>query len=193
MKQQSAKYLIDSDLDRYGVKDRFGIIAYFKYAWLYPAPGIIFSFAFRLCQHYRRRNRLLFYVFYLWLRRVKFKYGIDISYRTAIGPGFYIGHFGGIVVHGDTIIGANCNLSQGVTIGILNRGPKTGIPVIGERVFIGPGAVVLGGISVGNDSLIGANAVVNFDVPESSVVAAPTSTIISDKGSAGYVGRLTKS
>lgn len=188
--QYSAKYLINSDLDRYGAKWRFGLMAYFRYVWWYPTPGIIFSFAFRLCQHYRRRNRLLFYVFYWWLRRVKYKYGIDISYRTTIGPGLYIGHFGGIVVHGDTVIGANCNLSQGMTIGVLNRG-RIGIPVIGDRVFIGPGAVILGGISIGNDVLIGANAVVNFDVPDNSVVAAPASGIISDKGSAGYIERLT--
>jgi hypothetical protein len=44
---------------------------------------------------------VLFYFFYLWLRRLKYKYGFDISYRTTIGKGLYIGHSGGIVIHGD--------------------------------------------------------------------------------------------
>jgi serine O-acetyltransferase len=129
----------------------------------------------------------LFYFFFLWLRKYKIKYGFDISYRTSIGSGFYIGHFGGIVIHGDTKIGNNCNISQGITIGILNRGRNSGIPTIGDRVFIGPGAVILGGISIADDALIGANAVVNFDVPDKAVVAAPVAQIISNKGSEGYV------
>jgi serine O-acetyltransferase len=74
-----------------------------------------------------------------------------------------------------------------MTIGVLSRGTNAGIPTIGDRVFIGPGAIVLGGIQVGNDALIGANAVVTFDVPESAVVAAPKAEIISYKGSSGYV------
>jgi len=185
---ETAKFLIEQDLLRYGRVKKFGFGVFFKYVFIEVIPGIKFSIIFRLCQHYRYKNRLLFYFYFLWLRRIKYKYGFDISYRTQIGKGLYIGHFGGIVIHGDTIIGENCTLSQGLTIGILNRGSKAGIPKIGDRVFIGPSAVILGGISVGNDVLIGANAVVSFDVPDSSVVAAPASQIISAKGSEGYIG-----
>ena len=145
---------------------------------------------FRFCQHYRTRNRPLFYFFYIWLRRLKYKYGIDISYRTTIGKGLYIGHFGGIVVHGDAVIGDYCNLSQGITIGILARGKKPGIAKIGNRVFIGPGAAILGGITIGDDVLIGTNSVVTFYVPDHSVVAAPVSAIVSGKGSEGYIGNI---
>ena len=129
----------------------------------------------------------MFYFFALWLRHLKFKYGFDISYRTKIGKGLYIGHFGGIVIHGDAEIGEFCNLSQGMTIGVLARGKNTGIPKIGNRVFIGPGAAILGGISIGDDVLIGTNAIVTFDVPDHSVVAAPLASIISDKGSGEYI------
>jgi serine O-acetyltransferase len=79
---------------------------------------------------------VLFY--YLWWRRLKTQYGFDISYRTQIGEGLYIGHSGGIVIHGDTQIGDYCNLSQGITIGVSIRGKQAGIPKIGNRVFIGP-------------------------------------------------------
>jgi serine O-acetyltransferase len=183
---ESAKYLIEQDLLRYGRKKKFGFGVFFRYVFIEIIPGIKFSIIFRLCQHYRYKNKLVFYFYFIWLRRLKYKYGFDISYRTTIGKGLYIGHFGGIVIHGDAVLGENCNLSQGMTIGVLNRG-KVGVPKIGNRVFIAPGAVILGGVTIGNDVLIGANAVVTFDVPDNAVVAAPMSAIISDKGSANYI------
>ena len=180
------KHLITSDYRRHGIqKVTFGKL--FRVFITNPNPGLKFMTILRFTQHYRKRNRLLFYWFFLWYRRLKFKYGLDISYRTTIGQGLYIGHFGGIVIHGDTIIGNNCNVSQGVTIGVLNRGKNIGIPKIGSGVFIGPGAVILGGIVIGNNVLIGTNAVVNFDVPDNAVVAAPRASIISYNGAGGYV------
>jgi serine O-acetyltransferase len=155
-----------------------------------PNPGLKFMTIFRLTQYYRRKNRLLFYFFYLWLRRLKFKYGLDISYRATIGKGLYIGHFGQVVVHGNAVIGENCNFSQGMTIGVLNRGSKKGVPVIGDRVFIGPNAVILGKIIIGNDVLIGANAVVINDVQDKQVIAAPAAMAISTASSDGYVTNL---
>lgn len=187
----TAKYLIEQDLLRYGRNKKFGIGVFFKYVFIEVVPGMKFSIIFRLCQHYRYKNKLFFYFFFLWLRRIKYRYGFDISYRTKIGKGLYIGHFGGIVIHGDAVIGENCSLSQGMTIGILNRGKSVGIPKIGNRVFIGPNAVILGGITIGDDVLIGANAVVTFDVAHHAVVAAPLAEIISHKGSEGYVTNLT--
>jgi len=184
---ETAKYLIEADLRRYGRIRKFNLRTFIRFMFWEVVPGIRFSIIFRLCQHYRRRNKLLFYFYFLWLRRLKYKYGFDISYRTRIGKGLYIGHFGGIVIHGDAEIGENCNLSQGMTIGILNRGKNAGVPKIGNRVFIGPGAAILGGITIGNDVLIGTNAVVHFDVPDSAVVAAPASTIVSYGGTEGYV------
>ena len=184
----SARYLIEQDLLRYGRTRRFGLFAFFYYMYYDVVPGMRFSIIFRLCQHYRRRNRLLFYLFYRWLRILKIRYGFDISYRTQIGRGLYIGHFGGIVIHGDAVIGENATLSQGMTIGILNRGRSAGVPRVGDRVFFGPNCVVLGGITVGDDVLIGANAVVHEDIPATSVVAAPVASIVSQKGSSAYIG-----
>lgn len=186
--EHSAKYLIEQDLLRYGRVRTFGLRTFIKYVFFEVIPGIKFSIIFRLCQHYRYKNRLLFYFYFLWLRRLKYHYGFDISYRTKIGKGLYIGHFGGIVIHGDAELGENCTLSQGMTIGILNRGKNAGIPKIGNRVFIGPSAVILGNITIGDDVLVGANAVVHFDVPAGSVVAAPSAQIISGNGSEGYIG-----
>jgi serine O-acetyltransferase len=187
MQESGLKYLVAQDMLRYGLRKKLNPLTFIRYFYLEVIPGLKFTVIFRYCQHYRRRNRLLFYFFYLWLRRLRVKYGIDISHRTKIGEGLYIGHFGGIVIHGDAEIGDHCNLSQGITIGISMRGSKPGIPKIGNRVFIGPGAVILGGVAIGDDVLIGTNAIVTFDVPDKSVVASPLASIVSDKGSADYI------
>lgn len=181
------KHLIAKDMMRYELRKPLTLLRFIRYFYLQPVPGLKFTIILRYCQHYRRRNRLLFYFYYLWLRRLKTQYGFDISYRTQIGEGLYIGHSGGIVIHGDTQIGDYCNLSQGITIGVSIRGKKAGIPKIGNRVFIGPGAVILGGIDIGDDVLIGANALVTFDVPDRAVVAAPMASVVSDKGSFDYI------
>lgn len=191
MDKSEFKNTIRQDLRRYTIDKPLTLRVFLKCFYILNIPGLKFTIIHRYCQYYRRKNRLLFYFFMLWLRHLKVKYGFDISYRTTIGKGFYIGHFGGIVINGDAVIGENCNLSQGVTIGVLVRGNKTGIPKIGDRVFIGPGATILGGITIGNDVLIGANAVVTFDVPDNAVVASPLATIISyDKGSEGYISSI---
>jgi serine O-acetyltransferase len=133
--------------------------------------------------------RMLYPVARAMYRRYMFKFGISIPYQTPIGSGFYIGHFGGIVVSSGATIGANCNISQGVTIGQINRGAKKGTPHIGDNVYIGPGAKVLGHISIGNNVAIGANAVVINDVPDNAVVVGVPARLISHDGSADYINR----
>lgn len=190
MTKRDLKSLLREDLLRYEIRKPFSFWMFFRYYFIEVIPGLKFTVVFRYCQYYRSKNRILFYFFFLWLRRLKYQYGFDISYRTKIGKGLYIGHFGGIVIHGDAEIGAFCNLSQGMTIGILARGKNQGVPIIGNRVFIGPGATILGRITIGDDVLIGTNAIVTFDVPACSVVAAPLATIISDKSSSGYITNI---
>lgn len=139
-----------------------------------------------------RENKLLLplHIFArLRLRHYQFKYGIQIPSRTKIGRGFYIGHFGGIVVNGATVIGKNCNISQGVTIGQANRGPRKGCAIIGDNVYIGPGAKIVGHVNIGNNVAIGANAVVTKDIPDNAVVAGVPARIISMDGSEGYINR----
>jgi serine O-acetyltransferase len=125
----------------------------------------------------------------LALHHYTIRYGIDISRDTSIGSGFYIGHFGGIFVNEAVRIGNNCNLSQGVTLGRLNRGDRVGCPTIGNDVYIGPGAKILGRITVGDRAAIGANTVVIGDVPADAVVGGVPGRIISQQGSEGYVNR----
>lgn len=117
------------------------------------------------------------------------KYGIQIPISCKIGEGFYIGHWGTIVVNSGVEIGNNVNISQGVTIGLLNRGKRMGTPIIGNEVYIGPGAKILGNIIIGNNVAIGANAVVLNDVPDNACVAGVPAKIVSMNGAGGYVNR----
>jgi serine O-acetyltransferase len=113
--------------------------------------------------------------------------GISISFSAQIGEGFYIGHFGGIFIHKDVTIGKYCNISQGVSIGLGGRGPNTGSPVLGDRIYIGPNVVLCGRITIGNDVAIGANAVVTKSIPKTAVVAGIPAKIISFEGSSDFV------
>jgi serine O-acetyltransferase len=96
--------------------------------------------------------------------------GVSLPAETEIGEGLYIGHCGPTVVNGRCRIGSNCNLSYGVTIGVAGRRGARAAPTIGNRVYVGPNAVLIGGIRVGDDAAIGAGAVVTNDVPARAVV-----------------------
>jgi len=125
----------------------------------------------------------------LILHHYIFKLGISIPCQTQIDSGFYIGHYGGIIVSSKAKIGKNCNISQNVTIGRSCRGFRKGTPTIGNNVYIAPGAKIFGHIRIGDNVAIGANCVVTKDIPANSVVVGVPGKIISQKGSCGYIDR----
>jgi serine O-acetyltransferase len=188
MRWRRCKSLIASDLYRYdGV---IGPRAFWRHFCF--TPGFRYSVALRISSYARARAwaRFGFRQFMaLMLYRYSIRYGISISARTPIGPGLYIGHFGGIHVNQGAVIGANCNLQQDVTLAKANRGARAGAPVIGDNVFIGAGAKIIGHIQVGDGAAIGANAVVTRDVPPGAAVAGIPARVVSEQGSAGYVNR----
>jgi serine O-acetyltransferase len=107
-------------------------------------------------------------------RFVEIVTGISIPVRVRIGAGLRIHHFGGIIMHSDVVIGEGCTLYQGVTLGDL--GGRGGAPRIGDRVVIGAGAKILGGLEIGDRCRIGANAVVLTSVPAgATAVGVPAS------------------
>lgn len=89
--------------------------------------------------------------------------GISIPAQATIGKGLRIHHFGSIIVHSGAVIGEYCTIYHGVTLG--DRGGWGGAPRIGNRVLIGAGAKLLGTIEIGDDCIVGANAVVHTSVP----------------------------
>lgn len=105
--------------------------------------------------------------------------GIEIHPGAQIGSGFFIDHGMGVVIGETSVIGDNVLLYQGVTLGGTGKEKGKRHPTIGSNVVIGGGAKVLGDIIIGDNSYIGANAVVVKDVP-------PNSTVV------GVPGRITK-
>lgn len=107
-----------------------------------------------------------------WLN--KLLNGCVIGRNAEFGPGFVIMHPAGIVINGGVQGGSGVVIESGVVIGAARSGLPVRVPVIGDRVFIGAGAKILGGIKVGNNVTIGANAVVVKDVPDGrTVVGVP--------------------
>ena len=94
--------------------------------------------------------------------------GVELPCEVEVGHNFVIDHFGGIVISGFARFGNNCRIRNGVVVG-LARVDDPCAPVIGDNVDIGAGAKVLGRIRVGNNVLIGANAVVTRDIPDNSI------------------------
>jgi serine O-acetyltransferase len=156
-------------------------------------PGFRFTCYLRKTAHYSSRKKSFAVIAYLYNRvlyhHYRFRYGFDISPTTCIGPGLYIGHFGGVVVSPHAILGANVNIAHGVTIGAASRGPRTGAPTLEDRVWVGANAVLVGNIVIGHDALIAPGAYVNFDVPPMAVVLGNPGKVVSSEGSIGYVNR----
>jgi serine O-acetyltransferase len=152
------------------------------------SPGLQAVLVYRLGHWLRHRAPLaarlvLEPAYYVLNALVHVLWGIELPREARIGPGLYIGHFGGIAVSPRAVIGRDCNLSQDVTIGMEGRGERAGAPVIGDEVYIGPGARIFGRIRIGDNVKIGANAVVRRDVPSNAVVALdPGFRIISLEG-----------
>ena len=102
--------------------------------------------------------------------------GISIPKSARVGPGLRIWHFGSIVVHPKVMIGANCTLRHGVTLG--NHVLDGPVPVIEDDVELGAYAQVLGGVRVGRGAKVGAMSVVLGDVPPGAVAVGVPARII---------------
>ncbi len=156
--------------------------------------GFRFTVIMRICTYLRAQyfSRYGLYHLFLWIhRRMQVKYAAYIEFSTSIGPGLYLGHLCFVVTNTRCVIGENCTLSHGVTIGQTNQRSKNpGVPIIGDRVYLGCGAKILGGITIGNDAVVAPNAVVVSDVPARAVVGGIPARVLSMEGSDGYVSNI---
>lgn len=131
---------------------------------------ILHRFGFWVDQTFRFPpiRKPLMFVYYIFQKLINICWGIYIDQRAEIGAGLYIGHFGGILI-GPVRIGKNCNIAQNVCIGKRADG-LPGTPVIGDRVWIGVGSVVFGGICIGDGVTIGPLTVVSRSLPPNLLV-----------------------
>lgn len=167
-------------------KKRFGNT---KWNIFFVNPIYRYIYLFRVNKKVTKLNPL-FLIYRIWFKNISVKYNIQIPIKTKIGSGLFINHFGGIIVNHDAVIGENCNICQGVTIGNTSRGKFKGTPKIGNRVYIGANSVVVGQITIGNDVLIAPLSYVNFDIPDNAVVMGNPAKIVSYNTSAEYIKNI---
>jgi serine O-acetyltransferase len=130
---------------------------------------------------------------WLWIRRWltlgrfishvgRFVTGIEIHPGAQIGPGLFIDHGMGVVIGETTEVGANCTLYQGVTLGGTSLKKEKRHPTLGQNIVVGAGAKILGAITIGDHSKIGAGSVVVTEVPPHSTVVGIPGRVVQRTG-----------
>ena len=184
MERRDLAYYLQADLYRYsGAK----ATCYFLKALSPSLPAFRYTYLLRHASVFPK-DSIRGFLYRVLLLHYSYKYGFQILPNTRIGKGLYIGHRGTVVVNGLAELGDNCTIAHLVTIGQANRGERKGCPKIGNRVWIGAGAVVAGKIVIGDNVLIAPNSYVNFDVPSDSLVIGNPAVVKQDPNATeGYV------
>ena len=160
---------------------------------LFFTQGFWAIFQYRISNAIYRKIKIpilrhfLLFICLIWQKITEIITGISIPYSVSIGHSFYIGHFGGIILNANTVLGNNCNISQNVTIGVSGLGEKRGVPIIGNNVYIGANSVVAGKIVIADNVVIGACSLVTIDAKNHDVMLGVPAVVISNKGSEGYI------
>lgn len=179
MKARSLRSTLKADIYRYTGKEKPGIGLILS--TLYHRISIVHIMLFRIIQALQTHSllgRALAIPLKLVLNLLGYLVGIHLDLSSDLGEGFYVGHFGGIFI-GPIKTGRCCNVNQGVTLGLGGQNTdKFGVPTLGNYVWIGPGAVVYGKVSIGNNVCIGANTVVSKDIPDNAIVVGNPGRII---------------
>ena len=177
---------IRADLFRYCAKTDGRTLRKYRRSSL----GFRFTYYMRKCSYYRyhRVFRYILFPVYKTLKdRAGMKLGAEISDLAQVGKGLHIAHFGQIIIHSDAVLGDNVSLSQGVTVGQTIKDGESFVPTVGNSVYLAPGAKVIGGITVGSNVAVGANAVVTHSLPDNAVAAGVPAKILNTNGAGDYI------
>ena len=168
-----------ADVAHYRRYDRVGPVREFA-----TQQGLWALLQYRLAHAVYRSQRLkgtqgpLLIALYAWRKLIEVTTGICLPHTASIGPGLYLNHYGPIILNKQAVIGANCDVSNGVTIGVSGSTGRRGVPVIGSNVYIGPNSTVAGKISVGDGARISANSLVIRDVPAGALVSGVPASVV---------------
>jgi len=157
--------------------------------------GEVRGFTYKFLFYFRKAstcdNKILSLYYRYRYRKVCEKHGIEISRRTSIKKGLYLGHPYNITINENAKLGKNINIHKGVTIGMENRGMRYGAPIIKDRVWIGINSTIVGKVTIGEDVLIAPNSYVNCDVPNHSIVIGnPCKIIKKENATKSYINNI---
>ncbi len=142
---------------------------------------------FRMVQYYSTKSKIRRNLYRYLLNRERNRLKIELPLTVKIGPGCRFIHPYNITFNGNVIAGKNLTMLKGSTIGN-THGTKGGTPRLGNNVYVGLNATVVGNIKIGNDVLICANSFVNFDVPDHSIVLGNPGVIhFKDEATKDYI------
>lgn len=165
--------IIKKDLYRYIGVDCERFFSQLRYLLLTPPFTFIFFYRKAQLSH----NLLTKFLYEFCVKLLSIVFGIQIPSKTNIGEGFRIAHFGTIIINPKSIIGSNFTISPGCLVGN-SEGKKNGSPHIGNRVYMSANSMIIGGVNVGDDVMLAPGALVNFDVPDNSIVLGNPGKII---------------
>lgn len=141
-------------------------------------PGLKYTFYHRLCFYFSQRKVFfpIFFLLWLYMKHLSYLYGIQTDWSKALPPQIVIAHFGTITFFPRSC-GKNCKIRQGVTVGHTDNS-KHGAPIIGDNVSFGANSIAIGDITIGNNVIIAAGAVVTKSIPDNCVVGGVPAKII---------------
>lgn len=141
-----------------------------------------FVFYFRLGSYFKSKNdifsRFIYSIIKLLYERKQLLTGIQLPLGTKVGGGLTFIHYSSIVIAQSSVIGDNCTLLQGVTLGHSFSSVNDGTPRLGDNVVVFAGAKILGNVHIGDKAVIAANSVVTKDVPSNCIVAGIPAKVV---------------
>lgn len=172
--KQDYKYYLAEDLRHYQISN-------YTFSHYFKSPILRFQRRLRKIEYLTncRKNNFASKIYCKYLQVLNLRLGIRLGFSipiNSIGPGLCFPHYGTIVITQNCTIGKNCRIHPGVGVGTYH-----GAPVIGDNVYIGPGAKIFGNLKIGNNVSIGANSVVTKDFEDNVSIAGVPASIISNK------------